>query len=231
MNIEFFPSNELAENTIPCPKPAKLYIPDWYKDIKANNDIDLDGSSQSISDIKRCMPFLDGLTSGYIQETWTEIGIRVNPDGSITYASATKPDIISSREISSTPISNKYYQVEFLWKMHWLPKLPKGWSAIVTSPINRPDLPFTAFTGIIDSDNFHQTDGTGGNYPFLIEQGFQGIIPIGTPMYQIIPFKREDWNSSTAQYNEMDSIKKYLKIKKYFINGYKKVHWQKKSYL
>ena len=232
VNIKFFASSQIAEDRVPMPKPARLYVPQWYKDIKNDNSFDFDdkGPLAQLSDIKRCMPFLDGLTTGYIQETWTDIWIRLNKDGSVSYASAIGPDIMASREFQSTPISEKYYQAEFVWKMHWLPKLPKGWSAIITSPMNRPDLPFICLSGIIDSDNFYQTNINGGNYPFFIEQGFQGLIPAGTPMYQIIPFKRETWNSSSVKFDEVKAIKRVVNIKKYFRNGYKKIHWQKKSY-
>lgn len=112
VNIKFFASSQVAEDRVPMPKPAKLYVPQWYKDIKNNNSLDFDdkGPLAQLSDIKRCMPFLDGLTTGYIQETWTDIWIRLNKDGSVSYASAIGPDIISSREFQSTPISEKYYQ-------------------------------------------------------------------------------------------------------------------------
>ena len=31
--------------------------------------------------------------------------------------------------------------------------------------------------------------------PFFIIKGFEGLIPAGPPYAQIIPFKREDWDS------------------------------------
>jgi hypothetical protein len=35
MNIEFIPVSKEAELVVPPPKPAKLYVPQWYKDIPA----------------------------------------------------------------------------------------------------------------------------------------------------------------------------------------------------
>ncbi len=35
MNIEFIPVSKEAELVVPPPKPAKLYVPKWYKDIPA----------------------------------------------------------------------------------------------------------------------------------------------------------------------------------------------------
>jgi hypothetical protein len=112
-----------------------------------------------------------------------------------------------------------------------MPKLPKGWSALITSPNNRFDLPFRATTGIVDSDLFYgMSAGQGGNYPFYLNKGFEGIIPVGTPMYQIIPFKRENWKSTQLKYDEEDAIKKHTNIRRHFVSGYKKEYWQKKTF-
>ena len=233
MQIEFFPSNKNIELVVPCPKPAKLYIPDWYKDIKVSNEYTFDENGQILNgrdSLKRCMPFFDGLTGGYIQESWTDIYISNKNDGFPDYFFPLGPKIMSHREHTSINFGNLYYPVEFTWYMHWLPKLPKGWSAIVTTPHNRLDLPFRSLTGIIDSDSFYSTGESGGNYPFYIQKGFNGTIPAGTPMYQIIPFKRENWKSKALKFNESEQIRNKAKIKKYIVNGYKKVHWQKKSY-
>jgi hypothetical protein len=233
MNIEFIPTSKNVEIVVPPPKPAKLYIPDWYKNTKSDKDLKFkeDGSIiDSTNGLKRCMPFIDGLMTGYIQETWCDIHFKNEGQRGLGYSYASNPKIIGSRDNMSIDVGSVYYQVELVWKMHWLPKLPKGWSAIITSPQNRLDLPFRSLTGIIDSDNFYHVDPDGGSYPFFLEYGFEGIIPAGTPMYQIIPFKRENWKSSVAKFDPEESIKNIVKIKKYFLNGYKKVFWQKKTY-
>ena len=43
--------------------------------------------------------------------------------------------------------------------------------------------------GIIDLDEGMYN----GNIPFFINGNFTGVIDQGTPIAQIIPFKREDW--------------------------------------
>ena len=42
------------------PEPAKIFIPDWYKNLQSYQ-----GETSAIT-LKMCMPFLDTLTSGYI---------------------------------------------------------------------------------------------------------------------------------------------------------------------
>lgn len=225
------PVTKEFELVAPMPKPAKLYIPEWYKQIPATKDIEFrDGNLiNDIGAVKRCMPFLDSLTTGYIQESWCDIHIH-NRNNIITYTHSAPPTIMAARDRKALTISEKYYALEFTWRMPWAPKLPKGYSAMYTHPLNRIDLPFTTTSGIVDSDLFFHTSEGGGNYPFYIEKDFEGIIPAGTPMYQIIPIKRESWKSSPIPFNEDDSIRRDRVVRRHFFNSYKKQFWQKKSY-
>jgi hypothetical protein len=223
MRIEFIPASKQAENIIPAPKPAKKYIPDWYKNIKTNDNLNYNAAA-----LKSCMPFLDSLSAGYIQESWSDIYIEKYND-SITYSSNSDLQLIGHRDNVSISLSPAYHQMEFIWKMYWLPKLPRGWSAIVMSPGNRLDLPFTSLTAIIDSDQFYHSHSCGGNYPFYISNEFTGLIPAGTPMYQIIPFKRKKWISSAKNFTKkIESEMQNYKSDQY--KGYKKTSWQKKDY-
>ena len=52
-------------------------------------------------------------------------------------------------------------------------------------------MPIKTITGIIDTDSLK----TFANSPFVIKEGFEGIIEKGTPMFQIIPFKRDSWKA------------------------------------
>jgi hypothetical protein len=233
MKIEFVPSSKETELTVPPPKPAKTYVPEWYKQIRPTDGLSLGHNKNENYDagaIKRCMPFLDALTHGYIQETWTEIHIKKMESGHVSYNFPTGPTILDMGA-PSMDVPDIFYPVQCAWRIHWMPKLPKGWSAMVTSPSNRMDLPFTSFTGIIDSDLFYGSNqGQGGNYPFYLKKDFEGIIPVGTPMYQIIPFKRENWKSVISEYNAEETLKRYTNVRKYLTNGYKKEYWQKKTF-
>jgi hypothetical protein len=93
-------------------------------------------------------------------------------------------------------------------------------------PLNQPDLPFYSMSGIVDTDKFHM----GGAFPFFIKKGFTGVIPAGTPMYQIIPFQRKEWKSSAEEFDDKVWRKRHFATTKYFTSGYRKHFWQKKSY-
>jgi hypothetical protein len=109
----------------------------------------------------------------------------------------------------------------------WIPKLPKGYSLFVTNPIGYPNSPFKALSGIIDYDK--------SNHPLLppvfLKNDFEGIVEKGTPMVQVIPFKRDDWTSSFTQQDlEQSRINQDRDVKATIINNYVKNIWSKKSF-
>lgn len=240
MNKIFFnPVSELTYLSVDPPKSSKNYIPDWYKRMPAfqNSKPSFDISTgRTDRTLKMCMPFLDSLSSGYIQETWQDIRffseIDANENVKFSYNYPTKPDIVSVREPlkNKFPIPEDFYQFELSWHPVWIPQLPKGYSAIISHPMNREDLPFRTLTGIVDHDTFSQSQ-EGSNIPFLLKKDFSGIIKKGTPMYQIFPFKRDDWESIISPYSEKNQIKSVQKLRQHFWGGYKKHHWNKKNYL
>jgi len=232
MKIEFVPNQEMLDIIAQSPKPAKNYIPEWYKSQPTFNPKKPEFNDQGVvtsKGIKMCMPFLDSLVSGYIQSTWTDIWIDNDEKGvRFTYASA--PQIIDARKESFVPSDKSYHDLEFVWKMHWSFKLPIGYSILLTHPLNRIDLPFTTLSGVIDNQGTTYAATDGGNLPFYLKKDFKGLIPAGTPMYQIIPFKRENWTSSAMKYNKEDYVKNAAKTAKKFWGVYKENYWNRKSY-
>lgn len=217
--IKFNPVSKFAEKNIPYPKPARAYIPNWYKDTPAFKD-----GRQTEKTIKTCPPFADAFGIGYIQETWQDIEIE---SGDIK----TKSSIFDKRGKvdNSFLIPNDYTDMEFVWHPGWTPELPEGYSALITHPINRVDLPFYTLGGVVEHDTYTQAM-PGSNLPFLIKRDFYGIIPKGTPMYQIIPFKRDDWESLQNEYDKDVRSKITDPIASYALGGYKKLHWKKKNF-
>jgi hypothetical protein len=233
MEIKFNPTSEEAEISVAPPKPAVECLPEYYKSMrfveKNSNDIEFDSAGNPMLTVKACMPFRDAMVSGYIQETWQDIYIALNEDGTAHYGFPSSPPIINSREKPSISIPEEFYNFELVFYPPWWPELPKGWSAIFTTPFNRLDLPFKVLDGIVDADSMTESNAL-GNLPFFLRKNVVGLIPKGTPMYQIIPFKRENWQSSPQPYNKKKHMKGVLAIQQHIWGGYKKLHWSKKSY-
>jgi hypothetical protein len=233
MKIEFVPYSEGAELNVPMPQPSKKYMPKWYKNMPPYEEekfikMKLKGNVMSTNaTAKSCMPFFDTFATGYIQETWCDILIS-NDGHTISYhwADGPQPLEIRPRTKNAVPIPEEFYQIEFEWRTQWEPKTPKGWSSLYMHPLNHFHLPFFSFSGIVDTDRFHM----GGAFPFFIKRGFSGVIPAGTPMYQIIPFQRKSWNSFAEKFDEGLWRKRHFSTTKYFTNGYKKHFWNKKDY-
>jgi hypothetical protein len=62
------------------------------------------------------------------------------------------------------------------------------------------DLPFTILPGVVDTDRYTAPV----NFPFLInDPNFEGLIPAGTPIAQVIPFKREPWEMSIGKEKDL----------------------------
>jgi hypothetical protein len=228
--VIFRPTSKEVEILVEPPKPAKHYYPEWLKKIPPyiNDQLKIDDSGNANPSVKACIPFLDTFVSGYIQETWCDIWIKIK-DGKFEYRYANGPEIMEHRSTESQfyPDTGVFCPQEFTWKQPWIPELPEGYSMLYTQPFNRYDLPFLNLTAIIDNDKFTMERIT--NHPFFIKDNFEGIVPKGTPYMQMIPIKRDEWRSEIKSFDEILSLK-VLKIRQYFIGGYKRLFWQKKIY-
>jgi hypothetical protein len=216
MIIKFVPGSIGIENTVPCPTPASKVIPNWYKDIPGGEVIN----------VKKCMPFLDSLSHGYIQSTWCDI-VVYSKNNEMVISQDDGIEMFKIRETTDLPIKDFYYEAELIWQRPWSPILPDGFSGLVTHPLNRVDLPFTTLSGVIDFDK--SVHSPTGNIPFLIKKDFIGIIPKGTPMFQIIPIKRDSWTLEKQEFS-IDFWRKQVSERFKIKSFYKKSIWQKKHF-
>lgn len=225
--IRFFSKKEYQDSGQPV--PAKRVIPEWYRKsettFKDENGIESSG-------LKRCVPYLDSLMSGYMLVTPVDIFVSKGENGELSIrwnSPEVFKDFIGERpkELGELmPRPEGHMPNHLAWRGFWGFKTPKGWSLLVTHPLNRFDLPFTTTSGIMDADNY----STSGNLPFFIREDFTGIIPAGTPIAQLIPIKRASWTSI-----QNDKGLEYLEdlqgnIVRQPGKSYKKLFWQKKDY-
>jgi hypothetical protein len=219
---------------INLPMSANKYLPHWYKkSSKWINPFNSKNKIQHQKTVKHCMPFLDAISSGYIFETWADIGVSINEDGTPNLMWRGQIDdedeMFESRNplmAGGMPIPDNCYNIHFTLSHPMHIKTPPGYSVLITQPFNRFDLPFVALTGIVDTDT--NTMFT-GNYPLFLKKNFEGIIPKGTPLFQIIPFKREDWESKRD-----DSLSKegqvLARLASKVVGWYRDNSWSRKKY-
>jgi hypothetical protein len=234
-DITFVARNEFILKSSEAPQPAKDFIPKWYKDIPPfhSKTPHFDNNfGNNNSTMKQCMPFFDSFNMGYIMVTPCDIVVEKNHIGDNVKVSANNMfDIIGERGPSkkhSMPIPDTFYDFEWTWQTHFEAQTPKGYSCLYTHPLNRPDLPWYTLSGVMDTDHWWIT----GNHPFFIKKGFEGIIPMGTPMMQVIPFKREDWKQTKPR--SMDPMEHDIiqsKVRRHSSMGYKKEMWTRKIFI
>jgi hypothetical protein len=226
--ILFIPSDTELEHTVFVEKPssAKNYLPTWWKEQKLTlqNQNNEEFIPPTLS-FKACMPFLDSLISGYMLTTFQDIYVS-NTNGMQSLTWKALPTPLIDRDVSKTlPVPVGCSDAHFAWRMHFGVLVPKGYSILITHPLNRHDLPFVTSSGIID-EGVHW----GGNFSFWLKKDFEGVIPKDTPYAQILPFKRENWSSELRKDLIEESIRKHREKSRYFSGFYKKFIRQEKKF-
>jgi hypothetical protein len=221
-----------SKGVLSKPKPASEYIPDWYKDAKSYMNPDgkktptLD--NKPVSTVKRCMPVWDMMTAGYILETSCDIYVHQTPEGPLFQWSAPNGMIFQDMEqFQDHPYSRDInYAVRI--DIPWAITTPKGWSIMVIEPQHREPGPLVCSSGIVDTDTY----GAPFNMFFkLRDSKFEGMIPAGTPFLQVIPFKRENWESTLGDEKEKNHYNSIIqKFNTVFFDRYKNFWWNKKTY-
>lgn len=210
------------------PKPIIKTIPEWYKKMPKSYT----QNSNIKPTLKSCVPFFDSLSSGYTFTTPCDIHFSIK-DGFLIATVSDKEfsEFVEERmPMHNVSVPDGYYSMHFHWYPLFSVKLPKGYSALYTQPLNRFELPFLTTSGIIDNDKLIAR----GRIPFFLRKGFEGIIPKGTPYVQIIPFKRENWKSKIKNLTQKEfEMLLNLGKNKYRdpqINGYRIKDWVRKIY-
>jgi hypothetical protein len=233
--IFFKEASSAAKHILEMPKPAINHVPKWYKNDKlftnGHNDFMKSHLDHSDGTYKLCVPLVDSLTAGYIFVTTCDMVItNVSKDGyapNIQWKVDWTPiDMQQPEVLGNFPIPFGHHSTSFRWNTDWQIITPKGYSLWITHPSNRYDLPFTTITGFVDTDK-HPNSLL---FPFFIKNGFEGIIPEGTPIAQIIPVKRDIWKSEKMSYDPATEFLNRNIMKTNMVRAYKNKFWSKKEY-
>ena len=228
-----FHSNRIYNSTIldTAPEVTKKNIPSWFVE---SSRYWFPENKDSLS-FKACPALIDAFVTGYVLKTPCDV-----------YMSSSKDELGNEYTVPMLPAGYEDFcgmrpdmpgfpkplgtDKHFHWYPNWMPGLEAGYSALYIHPLNRHDLPFLTLSGIIDNDKMD----TPGLMPFFLQSGFEGIIPKGTPYAQIIPFKREDWDSDQKMYSQDEIINRHqYQANKFRVpegGAYKKQVWSRKRY-
>ncbi|MDO5648552.1 hypothetical protein [Paracoccus sp. (in: a-proteobacteria)] len=181
------------EQVIAPPVPAKKHMPDWFRKLPA-----IDPEQRSLHDtgltVKRCMPFLDAMNTGWIIPLAASVRLEISQNGT---------QVVGAWDFDRTMMSNHgpHQVAGNPWgtdagprpprKFHnyWTVVTPPGWSCLFIHPMNRPNGIFEIAAGIVDTDTYRAPI----HFPFFAT-GPDGLYDLakGTPIAQVIPFRRQD---------------------------------------
>lgn len=221
--IKFYAHKEHYQGLFDPPEPSVKNIPEWYK----NQDKYIGGKKEVSAEtglfnntVKACMPVFDMMSAGYVIKTPADIHVDHDEDGLPKFSWAvnfyTCIESHGTMQYDRLKIGEEYAKIAYKFINPWIVKTPKGYSSLFITPTHRDDLPFYSLPGIVDTDK-HPIPV---NFPFFIKKDFKGMIPMGTPIIQIIPFKRESWSHDVMNYSE-DLTKEWYKAERKMVNRYK----------
>lgn len=226
---------EIISPLVEAPVPAAKEVPKWWKEIP--RQVEISNIKPDPPTVKLCAPTMDILTSGYIVKLWSDIYVKQDEElkknniCKVSFPNGLKYSPISvwhTEQVSNYKynVPDNFYKNVIKYNHGWTIKTPSGWSCLITHPFGYNNLPFYSLPGFVDTDILN----TDINTPFIIKKGFTGIIEKGTPMFQIIPIKRESWNHEV--YRTEDGINQYhieqQKLLSKFINYYSGLRERKK---
>lgn len=229
--ITFYQSHEHIDLLVEPPKPASKTLPDWYKSQSAP-------LGEFGSTIKRCMPIFDAMTAGYILTLPCDIYVNATNPAKLEYF--VPPNVLDNlqedlfaehlpEQLSDYPKNTSRYHKDVLRiDPFYTVGTEKGYSCLFVQPIHSDSSPLQVFTAMIDTDAFISN----GHYSFFVEKGFNGIIKQGTPLVQVIPFKRDSFVSKVTPFEQAKIIlkKQGTRLRSTFVNGYKNKFRSLKQY-
>jgi hypothetical protein len=237
-SIEFKTDVKGLEDFAPV-KPAKHFLPQWFKDIKDYVPINGDGTIGSNNffgktgetakkwtngTVKRCPAIVDLMVEGYVIPMWSDFLIQRDMDilqwdnkGMQLYGI----DFHSKEQIKGWKLKKTDFTEGVKFVNPWRIYTPPGYSVMFLPPFYQFEKRFTVLPGIVETDSYHHV-----NFPSIWHTTKDAIIERGTPFIQVIPFKRDDWSHTVSQMNQEDLDNEHrekTELQSSFKNSYRKI--------
>jgi hypothetical protein len=176
------------EGVIAPPAPAKTHMPEWFKRLPAIDKTKY-GTGDTGLTVKRCMPFIDAMTTGFILPLAATVRLEIR-DGGATVTAGWDFDRTMVSNHGTHQVTGHPATPSPPCKFHnyWTIRTPPGWSCLFLPALNRPDPIFEPAAGVVDTDTYVAPI----HFPFFVHAA-DGLYELekGTPIVQVIPFRRE----------------------------------------
>ncbi len=203
--IQFISTVEGLESIEEClPRPAKHFIPKWFKDIPSK----IDGSVT----VKNCPSFPDYFSQGYIVPMWCDSRIKFDETNWFWETAIDKFswDIHGKQQLldhTKTKFNGIDSQFVFKAISPWRVITPPGWSVLQLPLFYHFNQEWSVLPGVIDTDIHH-----GINQQVLYHgNGKEIIIKRGDPFVLYIPFKRSNKINHIVKYQTEKNKKTFQK--------------------
>jgi len=188
--------------------PASQALPTWYKDMSSSVEGEPPWDNNNI---KSCMPMFDAMTQGYIVPLWSDLHVKVEKDETGQWEprftwGVDAEEVISPhgpRQTGGLPLMEKSVGATSLKFVNpWIITTPKNYSTLIVPPLNNVSNLFQCVSAVVATDVYANHI----NFPFVWTgpEGWEGIIPQGTPLVQLIPFKRDDFQHEISWLTQSD---------------------------
>jgi Family of unknown function (DUF6065) len=186
--IEFLCRPE-DKDVIAEPVPAKGVLPAWFRQLPGVDKSQVTATNNGLT-VKRCLPFVDAMSAGWIIPLAAPVRLEISEGGqTVTAGWEFDRELVSNH--GAFQIAGSPYEPHPPMKFHnyWTIRTPKGWSCLFLPPINRPNGVVEVLSGLVDTDNYTSLI----NFPFVaIAPDGVHTLKKGTPLVQVIPFRRAD---------------------------------------
>jgi hypothetical protein len=170
------------------PRPAKQMVPDWYKRLPA-----VDPALQSVTSTgltaKRCMPFLDALTIGWVIPLAATVRMEVSEGGTrVDCGWDFDREMVSNHAPGQVAGHPRQPRPPVKFHNYWTVATPPGWSCLFVSLLNQPHNLFEMASAVVDTDRYQSLI----HFPFFptAPDGLH-VLEKGLPVIQVIPFRRD----------------------------------------
>jgi uncharacterized protein DUF6065 len=171
------------------PVPAKSVLPAWFRQLPGIDESQLSATNNGLT-VKRCLPFVDAMSAGWIIPLAAAVQLEISEGGqTVTAGWEFDREMVSNH--AAFQLAGSPYEPHPPMKFHnyWTIQTPKGWSCLFLPPINRPNGVIEVLSGLVDTDSYRAPV----NFPFVaIAPDGVYALKKGTPLVQVIPFRRSD---------------------------------------
>jgi hypothetical protein len=187
-SIEFLCRPE-DDGVIAPPVRARTVLPEWFRDLLGTDQAQLSATNNGLT-VKRCMPFLDALGMGWILPLAATVRLQISGGGETVDAGwEFDREMVSNHgafQVAGNPFAPR---PPMKFHNHWTIRTPPGYSCLFVPALNRPNEVATVLAGVVDTDTYTSTV----HFPFFAT-GPDGVHTLekGTPLVQVIPFRRAD---------------------------------------